>query len=71
MVDELMIDTTTAEGTSSFSLSSIQKIPWGALNASTNRFMLVKDPNSEFVSNLNFAPFLELTDEDFEEMMNG
>lgn len=71
MVDELMIDTTTAEGMSSFSLSSIQKIPWGALNASTNRFMLVKDPNSEFVSNLNFAPYLELTDEDFEEMMNG
>jgi hypothetical protein len=68
MVDELMIDTTTAEGTSSFSLSSIQKIPWGALNASTNRFMLVKDPNSEFVSNLNFAPFLELTDADFEEI---
>lgn len=71
LIDELMIDSATAETMNDFASASIKKIPWAAMSDATDKFMLVKDPNSEFVSNLNFAPFLELTDEDFEEMMNG
>ena len=71
LIDELMIDSATAETMNDFASASIKKIPWAAMSDATDKFMLVKDPDSEFVSNLNFAPFLELTDEDFEEMMNG
>ena len=71
LIDELMIDPTTAEEAEDFGDNSVNKIPWGALSYEGKRFMLIKDEDAEFVSNLNFAPYLELTDEDFEEMMNG
>ena len=71
LIDELMIDTTTAETASAFGVSSVSKIPWGALSDDTKRFMLIKDDDSVFISNINFADNLILTDADFEEMMNG
>ena len=64
-----MIDPTTAEGLEEFGDNSVNKIPWGALDSNGKWFMLIKDEDAEFVSNLNFAPFLELTDEDFEEIL--
>lgn len=69
LIDELMIDPTTVEDAEDFGNNSINKIPWGALAAGAKRYMLIKDEDAEFISNLNFAPFLELTDEDFEEIL--
>ena len=69
LIDELMIDPTTVESPEDFGNNSINKIPWGALAAGAKRYMLIKDEDAEFISNLNFAPFLELTDEDFEEIL--
>ena len=68
LIDELMIDTTTVETASAFGVSSVSKIPWGALSDDTKRFMLIKDEDAVFVSNINFADNLILTDADFEEI---
>lgn len=71
LVDELMIDPAASEGASAFASSSVSKIPWAALPDGTKRLMMIEDGQGEFLTNINFAPFLELTDADFEEVMNG
>ena len=68
LIDELMIDPTTAEEAEDFGDNSVKKIPWGALSYEGKRFMLVKDEDAVFVSNINFADNLILTDADFEEI---
>lgn len=68
LIDELMIDPTTAEGLEEFGDNSVNKIPWGALSYDGKRFMLIKDEDAVFVSNINFADNLILTDADFEEI---
>lgn len=68
LIDELMIDSATAETMNDFASASIKKIPWAAMSDATDKFMLIKDPDSDFVSNINFADNLVLTDADFEEI---
>ena len=68
LIDELMIDSATAETMNDFASASIKKIPWAAMSDATDKFMLIKDPDSDLVSNINFADNLVLTDADFEEI---
>lgn len=70
LIDELLVDATAAETATVFGEASVSKIPWGALPAEGKRLMLIKDEDAEFITNLNFAPYLELTDDDFEEIFD-
>ena len=70
LIDELLVDATAAETAAVFGEASVDKIPWGALPAEGKRLMLIKDEDAEFITNLNFAPYLELTDDDFEEIFD-
>ena len=70
LIDELLVDATAAETAAVFGEASVSKIPWGALPAEGKRLMLIKDEDAEFITNLNFAPYLELTDDDFEEIFD-
>ena len=70
LIDELLVDATVAETATVFGEASVSKIPWGALPAEGKRLMLIKDEDAEFITNLNFAPYLELTDDDFEEIFD-
>ena len=70
LIDELLVDATAVETAAVFGEASVDKIPWGALPAEGKRLMLIKDEDAEFITNLNFAPYLELTDDDFEEIFD-
>lgn len=70
LIDELLVDATAAETAAVFGEASVSKIPWGALPAEGKRLMLIMDEDAEFITNLNFAPYLELTDDDFEEIFD-
>lgn len=70
LIDELLVDATAAETAAVFGEASVSKIPWGALPAEGKWLMLIKDEDAEFITNLNFAPYLELTDNDFEEIFD-
>ena len=70
LIDELLVDAAAAETATVFGEASVSKIPWGALPAEGKRLMLIKDEDAEFITNLNFAPYLELTDDDFEEIFD-
>jgi hypothetical protein len=65
-----MIDTTEIETASRFGANSINKIPWAALASNAKRYMMIKDNDAAFISNINFAGNLVLTDADFTEIFS-
>lgn len=55
-VDELMIDITAAESFESFAQSTIDRIPWGALDKDGKHFILDYDAQGTFHTNLFDSP---------------
>lgn len=47
ILDELLIDETTAETVESFKASSLNKIPWGAIDSSDNYMMILAKEDSQ------------------------